>query len=101
MMKNMNNILKAIANEKRLLILHWLKSPKKNFVSSKCDVEEHGVCVGLIEKKIGLSQSTVSQYLMQLQQADLITMKREGQWTYCKLNHKTVEAFIKQLKITL
>ena len=100
-MKNLNNILKAIANEKRLMILHWLKSPKKHFVSTQCDVQTRGVCVGLIEKKIGLSQSTVSQYLMQLQQADLITMEREGQWTYCKLNHKTIDNFIKELKIRL
>ncbi len=100
-MIKLNNILKAVANEKRLMILHWLKNPQKHFVSSKCDVQTHGVCVGLIEKKIGLSQSTVSQYLMQLQQADLITMEREGQWTFCKLNHKTIAAFIEELKIRL
>jgi ArsR family transcriptional regulator len=53
--------------------------------------------VGLIEKKVGLSQSTVSQYLMQLQQAGLITMHRKGQWTYCKLNEDVIQAFISQL----
>ena len=100
-MLDLNKILKALANEGRLRILHWLKHPKEHFVSSKCDVQKKGVCVGLIKKKIGLSQSTVSQYLLQLQQAELISMEREGQWTYCKLNHKTINEFFRDLKIKL
>lgn len=93
----MITILKALANENRLQILQWLKEPKKNFKSQTCDVEQDGVCVGLIEAKTGLSQSTVSQYLMLLQQAGLITMERRGQWTFCKRNEKTIKEFIKQL----
>jgi len=57
-----------------------------------------GVCVGLIEQKIGLSQSTVSQYLLKLQQAGLISMHRDGQWTYCKLNKACLEKFIQEMK---
>lgn len=90
-------ILKALSNEKRLKILQWLKEPKKNFKSSQCDVENDGVCVGLIEEKIGLSQSTVSQYLMLLQQAGLIVTERRGQWTFCKRNEKTIKELMKQL----
>ena len=90
-------VLKALANEKRLSILQWLKEPKKNFKSSHCDVETAGVCVGLIEQKAGLSQSTVSQYLTILQQAGLITMERSGQWTYCKRNEKAIKELIKKL----
>lgn len=100
-MVDINNILRALANENRLKILGWLKHPKEHFVSAKCDVQSQGVCVGLIEQKIDLSQSTVSQYLMQLHQADLITMERDGKWTYCKLNHKTIDGFIKELKTIL
>ena len=95
---NINNILKALSNDKRLKILGWLKEPEKHFFSTHCSVKTDGVCVGLIEQKVGLSQSTVSQYLLQLQQADLITMERRGQWTYCKLNKKTISAFMKELK---
>lgn len=94
---NVISVLKAISNEKRLKILQWLKEPKKNFTSSYCDVEKDGVCVGLIEEKVGLSQSTVSQYLMLLQQAGLISMERKGQWTYCKRNEKTIKEFMKAL----
>lgn len=94
---NLQLVLKALSNEKRLKILHWLKEPKKHFTSHHCDVESDGVCVGLIEEKIGLSQSTVSQYLMLLQQAGLITTERRGQWTYCKRNEKNLKAAIRQL----
>ena len=91
-------ILKALSNEKRLSILRWLKDSRKHFQSSHCDIEKDGVCVGLIEKKVGLSQSTVSQYLVLLQQAGLITTERKGQWTYCKRNEKTIKALIEELK---
>lgn len=90
-------ILKALSNDKRLKILEWLKEPGKHFVSSHCDVSKDGVCVGLIEQKIGLSQSTVSQYLLQLQQAGLVTLERRGQWTYCKLNKKFIKDFLIEL----
>jgi len=97
---NSLTVLKALANEKRLKILEWLKDPGQHFSSSHCDVTKDGVCVGLIEQKIGLSQSTVSQYLLQLQQAGLIIMERKGQWTYCKLNKKFIKSFISQLDKT-
>ena len=97
MFMNMLNVLKALSNEKSLQILEWLKDPVKHFTSSAVDVLKEGVCVGLIEQKIGLSQSTVSQYLLQLQQAGLITMERKGQWTFCKLNKKFTKEFIAQL----
>ena len=90
-MLNIDLILKALANEKRRLIIEWLKSPGEHFVSTQCDVRTDGVCVGLIEQKCELSQSTVSHYLKQLHQAELITMERNGQWTFCKLNHQTLE----------
>lgn len=91
-------VLKALGNDKRLKILHWLKEPKKNFTSIHCDLEKDGVCVGLIEKKIGLSQSTVSQYLMLLHQAGLVTMERKGQWTYCKRNEKKIKEALQKLE---
>ena len=102
-MADMNtiNILKALANEKRFQILGWLKEPSKHFTSTHCDVSKDGVCVGLIEQKIGLSQSTVSQYLLQLQQVGLVTTERRGQWTYCKLNEKAWKDFVAALSKAL
>ena len=65
-------IFKALANEHRLQILKWLKSPKDYFVNEghpEIDVEIVGVCVGEIQKKLGLTQSTTSHYLAILQKA--------------------------------
>ncbi|WP_131783356.1 ArsR/SmtB family transcription factor [Legionella gresilensis] len=95
---NIVPILKALSNERRLQIIEWLREPAKHFTSSHCDVSIDGVCVGLIEKKAGLSQSTISAYLSQLHQAGLITMERRGQWTYCKLNQPFIEQFFQEFK---
>ncbi|KTC90625.1 metalloregulator ArsR/SmtB family transcription factor [Fluoribacter dumoffii] len=95
---NLLLVIKALSNEHRLKILEWLKEPAKYFTSSHCDVSTDGVCVGLIEQKTGLSQSTVSQYLLQLHQAGLILMERRGQWTYCKLNKPFISEFLTQLQ---
>lgn len=97
MTMNILNVLKALSNDKRLKILEWLKHPGKHFISTHCDVKKDGVCVGLIEQKIGLSQSTVSQYLAQLEQVGLIIMERRGQWTYCKLNTPFIKEFLEEL----
>jgi DNA-binding transcriptional ArsR family regulator len=95
---NIISVLKALSNERRLQIIEWLKEPAHHFSSTHCDVSIDGVCVGLIEKKSGLSLSTVSEYLYQLKQAGLITMERHGQWTYCKLNQPFIERFIEALR---
>ncbi|WP_419418407.1 ArsR/SmtB family transcription factor [Legionella sp. D16C41] len=95
---NIIQVLKALSNERRLQIVEWLKEPAKHFSSSHCDVSIDGVCVGLIEKKAGLSQSTISAYLAQLHQAGIITMERQGQWTYCKLNRAFIEQFFQDFK---
>lgn len=98
---NTLNVLKALANDKRLKILEWLKDPREHFPFATCDVVKEGVCVGHIERKSGLSQSTVSQYLLQLYNAQLITMERRGQWTYCKLNKAFIKDFVNHLSKTL
>ena len=95
---NTNAQLKALANPYRWKILHWLRHPSQHFASNHCNVDEDGVCVGLIEKKVGLSQSTVSQYLRQLHQAGLIELQRRGQWTFCKLHSQAVAQLIAELE---
>jgi ArsR family transcriptional regulator len=58
--------------------------------SKGVDVDDVGVCVGLIQQKAKLSQSTVSLYLAMLENAGLIQSTRIGQWTYYKRNDKTI-----------
>lgn len=102
---NAIKIFKALANDSRLQVLYWLKDPKAHFTNKNCDLnkplhdmDDVGVCVGLIQQKLGLSQSTVSQYLSILQDAGLIKATRIGQWTYYQRNEKAITAFTKALQ---
>lgn len=92
-------IFKALSNNTRLQILRWLKKPEKHFpMHDTADVSRIGVCVKHIQRKAGLSQSTVSQYLAILQKAGLVSITRVGQWTYYKRNEKNVASLAEYLK---
>jgi DNA-binding transcriptional ArsR family regulator len=81
-------LFKALSNKSRLQMLEWLKEPEINFPEHLAAGFEYGVCVGQIQAKAGLTQSTVSEYLSILQRAGFIESKRVGQWTYYKRNEK-------------
>lgn len=82
-------VFKALSNKTRLQILQWLKTPEQYFSAQEhADFEEVGVCVGQIQQKTGLTQSTVSEYLSILQKSGLLESTRLGQWTYYKRNEQ-------------
>lgn len=91
-------IFKALANPARRNVLAWLKAPEKHFKGwSPEDREKGGVCCGLIQKKMGLSQSTVSNYLALLERSGLLIATRHKQWTY----YQRDERFIRELTVFL
>jgi DNA-binding transcriptional ArsR family regulator len=95
---NLNAVLKALSNETRLQILEWLKDPRASFGSQEVgDFDEDGVCVSLIQKKIGLSQSTTSHFLAILNRAGLVRSKRIGQWTYFQRDEEAIRRFTEAL----
>jgi ArsR family transcriptional regulator len=98
---DLNDIIKALSNPTRLQIMQWLKDPRVHFPSQERDPEEIGVCVSIIQEKVGLSQSTVSLYLTALQRADLVTSQRLGPWTYYRRNEKTIAQFVEQIGASL
>lgn len=84
---------KALSNRTRLDIVKRLKDPVNNFPpQEEGDVHTVGVCVSSIQEGVGLSQSTVSDYLATLQRAGLVEVQRVGQWTYYKRNEKAINA---------
>ena len=86
-------IFKALSNRTRLDIVKGLKDPAKNFPpQDEGDVNTVGICVSSIQEGVGLSQSTVSDYLATLQRAGLVEARRIGQWTYSKRNEATIRA---------
>jgi DNA-binding transcriptional ArsR family regulator len=87
--------LKALGNERRLLILDWLKDPRAHFAPQvDGDLVADGVCGLSIAEKLGVSQPTLSEHMRVLVQADLVSAKRIKQWTFYRRN----EARIAMLK---
>jgi DNA-binding transcriptional ArsR family regulator len=86
-------VFKALSNRTRLEILKGLKDPANSFpAQDEGDVLTVGVCVSSIQEGVGLSQSTVSDYLATLQRAGLVEVRRIGQWTYYKRNEAAISA---------
>lgn len=95
-------VLKALSNESRLRILEWLKDPKRHFGRQDVgDFDTDGVCVSVIQRKAGLSQSTVSSYLALLTRAGLVKAKRVGQWTYYRRDEPAIRRFVQELGAAL
>ena len=90
---DVSEALKALDNPTRLNILCWLKDPRHHFPEQEVDHEQVGVCVSIIQDRVGLSQSTVSLYLAALQRAQLVTSQRIGPWTYYKRHEQNIAAF--------
>jgi DNA-binding transcriptional ArsR family regulator len=83
--------LKAIANEKRLLILEWLKAPKRHFPPQvDGDLVKDGVCSVFIADKLKVSQPTASEHLKVLTQAGLLKAKRIKQWTFYQRDERRI-----------
>lgn len=57
-------IARALANEKRILILQWLKDPTRHFPPQKDgDLVQDGVCGVRIAEKLKVSHPTASEHL--------------------------------------
>jgi len=83
--------LRAIASERRLQILEWLRAPTEHFPPQvDGDLIEDGVCGVLIAQKLGVSHPTVSEHLRILSQAGLVRGKRIKQWTFYKRDEKAI-----------
>ncbi len=67
-----SELLKAMSNEKRLMILCYLAEGEK--------------AVGEMEKLVGLSQSALSQHLARLRRDGLVKTRRASQTIYYSLS---------------
>jgi DNA-binding transcriptional ArsR family regulator len=87
------DIFKALANEKRLQILAWLKEPRRHFRPQvDGDLVEDGVCGLLLAEKLKISQATLSEHMRVLVQAGLVRPKRIRQWTFYRRNDDKIKA---------
>ncbi|MES9537053.1 ArsR family transcriptional regulator [Actinomadura sp. NPDC000600] len=76
-------LIKALANDKRLLILEWLREPERHFPPQRDgDLVRDGVCSLFIAQKLGVSQPTCGEHLRVLSQARLVRGKKIKQWVF-------------------
>ncbi len=95
----MEGALRALASERRQLILQWLKEPRIHFRPQvDGDLVRDGVCGVLIAEKLGLSQPTVSEHLKILAQAGLVRAKRVKQWTFYKRDETAIRAVKREIQ---
>ena len=84
----------ALNNPTRRKIISWLRD-RSNFPPALPEhAEVKGVCVGYIQEKTGLSQSTISNYMGMLRDAGLVTSERHGQWTFYSRDEDAIRAFV-------
>jgi len=92
-------VVKALANDKRLQILHWLKEPREHFPPQvDGDLVRDGVCGVFIADKLGVSQPTASEHLRILVQAGLVRPTRIKQWTFYKRDEGRIAAVKREFK---
>jgi ArsR family transcriptional regulator len=86
-----DDILRVLANERRLRILEWLKDPVRHFPPQvDGDLVDDGVCSLFIAKKLRVTQPSASEHLNLLSDAGLIRGKKIKQWTFYKREEKAI-----------
>ena len=96
---NPRSALRALASERRLAILDWLRDPRAHFRPQvDGDLVKDGVCGLLIAEKLGVSQPTASEHLKILVQAGLLRGKRIKQWTFYRRDEAAITALKRSLR---
>ncbi|MCG5212141.1 helix-turn-helix domain-containing protein [Streptosporangium sp. KLBMP 9127] len=92
------DVLRALASERRLLVLHWLKDPTAHFPPQvDGDLVEDGVCSVFIANKLGMTQPSATGHLKILERAGLIRGRRIKQWVFYKRDEERIAEFATRL----
>jgi DNA-binding transcriptional ArsR family regulator len=85
------DVLKALGNDKRLAILHWLADPVAHFPPQRDgDLVQDGVCSVFIADKLGVTAPTASEHLRLLTATGLLTARRIKQWTFYRRDESRI-----------
>ena len=94
----LETVLKALASERRLQILDWLKEPEAHFPPQEHgDPIADGACNLFIVEKLGVSQPAGSRHLKVLVDAGLIIPTRRKGWTYYRRDDAAISAVATRL----
>lgn len=96
---DLEGALKALASDKRLKILNWLKDVQANFPPQEHgDPVTEGACNLFIVEKLGVSQPTGSRHLKVLVEAGLVVATRRKGWTYYRRNEDAIAAVAERMR---
>jgi DNA-binding transcriptional ArsR family regulator len=94
--------LQALANDRRLQVLEWLKDPRAHFPPQvDGDLVKDGVCAVLLADKLGVSQPTLSEHMRVLCQAKLVIAKRIKRWTFYRRDERRIREIKKSINAGL
>jgi DNA-binding transcriptional ArsR family regulator len=92
-------VLKALASERRLQILEWLRDAPAHFRPQvDGDLVDDGVCGVLIAEKLGVSPPSLSEHMRILTAAGLVRAKRIKGWTMYKRDEKAITVAKKAIR---
>lgn len=83
--KGYEKTFKALADEKRLRLLHLI-----------ADSSEDSICVCDMMEGMEMAQSKLSYHLKILLDAGLITQEKKGTWHYYSLNDRNINAVLSE-----
>jgi ArsR family transcriptional regulator len=87
------DVVKALGNDKRLMILDWLRDPPAHFPAQRDgDLIVDGVCALLIAEKLMVSQPTCGAHLKVLSRAGLIRGTKTKQWVFYQRDENRIAA---------
>lgn len=91
--------LRALSNEKRLLVLGWLLDPAMNFPPQvDGDLVADGVCLGAIVRKLAVSQPTGTAHMKVLTEAGLVEARQIKNWVFFRPNREAITAAFEDLR---
>lgn len=95
---DLERVLKALASERRLSVLEWLKDPVEHFPRQvHGDPVEHGACNQFIVDKLGVSQPAGSRHLKILVEAGLVIATPRKGWTYYRRDEEQLRAVAERM----
>lgn len=97
---SLDRTLHAITDPTRRRILQALK---EGAVAAKAPARAGGghgpcLCAGDIEKRVPLSQPTISHHMRILTKAGLVEAAKQGQWRWYRRNEKAIRQLVKTLR---
>ena len=85
------SIFRALANDRRLQTLDWLREPRRHFPPQvDGDLVKDGVCGVFIADKLGVTAPTLSEHMRVLTAAGLVKAKRIKGWTMYKRDEERI-----------